>query len=215
MNWEGFSLIYWMLVELKERKSIYTAGVPQGGAWSPILFNLYIRLLGNQVLCCDLFQCADDASLMKVVRTKEEWIKAAEEMNADLNCVYFWGRPWNINFEPTKCFSLCVSLKRDIDHHSPLYMASLPIQEVESLKILGFYFDSNLTWNTMISQLSTRFRQCMGALYRVREYLGPRGLTVAFGSLSDLYVSTAVLHSWVLQLPIYQSLIRYRSWLKQ
>ena len=106
-----------------------------------------------------LFQYADDASLMKVVRTKEEWIKAAEEMNADLNRVYLWGRPWNINFEPTKCFSY------------PLFMASFPIQEVESLKILGFHFDSKLTWNTMISQLSTHCRQCMGALYCVREYL--------------------------------------------
>ena len=50
----------------------FTAGVPQGGVWSPILFNLYIHLLGNQVLCCDLFQYADVASLMKVVGTKEE-----------------------------------------------------------------------------------------------------------------------------------------------
>jgi len=108
----------------------FTAGVPQGGVWSPILFNLYIHLLGNQVLCCDLFQYADDVSLMKVVRTKEEWIKAAEEMNADLNRVYLWDRPWNINFEPTKCFSLCVSLKRDIDYHPPLLMASLPIQKL-------------------------------------------------------------------------------------
>jgi len=47
---------------------------------------------------------------MKVVRTKEEQIKAVEEMNADLNCVYLWGRPRNIKFEPSKYFSLCVSL---------------------------------------------------------------------------------------------------------
>ena len=61
-------------------------------------------------------------------------------------------------------------------------MPSLPIKEVESLKILGFYFDKKLTWNTMISQLSTRCRQRMGALFRMREYLGPNGLAVAFRS---------------------------------
>ena len=55
------------------------------------------------------FNIADDASLLKVIRTKEERIKAAEEMNADLTRVYLWGRPWNINFEPIKCFSMCVS----------------------------------------------------------------------------------------------------------
>jgi len=115
-----------------------------------------------QVLHCDLFQYADDATLMKVVRIKEERIKAAEEMNADLNHVYLWGRPWNIKFEPSKCFSLLVSLKRDTDCHPPLSMASLPI---EGLKKLGFYFDWKFTWSTMINQLSTHchnFISCEG-----------------------------------------------------
>ena len=44
-----------------------------------------------------------------MVRTKEKWIQAAEEINADLNHVYLWGRPWNINFEPGKYHSLCVT----------------------------------------------------------------------------------------------------------
>jgi len=100
----------------------FTAGVPQGGVWSPILFNLYIRLLGNQVLHCDLFQYADDVTLMKVVRTKEERIKAAEEMNAVLHRVHLWGRPWNIKFGPSKCFSF---FKHDTDCLPPLSMASL------------------------------------------------------------------------------------------
>jgi len=78
---------------------------------------VYIRLLGNGVLHCDLFQHADDASLVKEVQTKKDRIKAAEEINADLNRVYLWSGTWNINFEPTKCFSLCVSLKRDADCH--------------------------------------------------------------------------------------------------
>ena len=71
---------------------------------------------------------------------------------------------------------------RDTDCHPPLFMSSLPIKEVESLKILGFYFDKKLTWNALISQLSTRCHQRMGALYRVRKYLGHNGLAVTFRS---------------------------------
>jgi len=52
----------------------FTAVVLQGGFWSPVLFDLYICLLSNQVLYCDLFQYVDDSSLMKMIRTKEEWI---------------------------------------------------------------------------------------------------------------------------------------------
>ena len=41
----------------------FMAGVPQGGVWCPILFNLYIHHLPKQVSHCDMFQYADDSSL--------------------------------------------------------------------------------------------------------------------------------------------------------
>ena len=100
----------------------FTAGVPQGGVWSSILFNLYIQHLTKQVLHCNLFEYADDSSLVKVIKNKENRIAAAEEMIADLNYVFSWGGVWNINnFEPVKCHSLSVSLKVDVECH-PLYL---------------------------------------------------------------------------------------------
>ena len=92
---------------------------------------------------------------MKVIKSKEDWITAAEEIIADLNRVFSWGRMWNINFESTKCHSLCVSLKRYVECHLPLFMDSLSIKDVDKLKILGFYFDRRLTWSSMIENKST------------------------------------------------------------
>ena len=137
----------------------FTAGVPQGGIWSPILFNLYVRHNSRQVLNCDLFEYADDSSLVKVIRRKEDWRAAADEIMVDLNRVFSWGKVWNINFEPAKCHALCVSLKRDLDCHPPLLMDSFSIQEVDSLKILGFCFDRRLTWSSMMESMATRCRQ--------------------------------------------------------
>ena len=77
----------------------FTAGVPQGGIWSPLLFNLYIRHLSDQVLHCDLFQYADDSSLMKVIPSKDNRTIVADELNADLDRIYSWGQTWNINFK--------------------------------------------------------------------------------------------------------------------
>ena len=87
---------------------------------------------------------------------------------------------WNIKFEPAKCHSLCMSLKRDVSLSPPLSMATLPIEEVDVLNILGIHFDRKLTWSYMIDQLATRCRQRLGALYCVRECLGQSGLAVAF-----------------------------------
>ena len=80
-------------------------------------------------------------------------------MSADLARIYSWGWMWNINFEPAKCHSLCVSLKRDVNLHPPLSLATLPIEEVDVLKILGIHFDRKLTWSYMIDQLTTHCRQ--------------------------------------------------------
>ena len=49
-------------------------------------------------------------------------------------------------FEPNKCYSLCESLKKDVDL-PPLYMDALSIVEVDVLKILGIHFNQKLTWN--------------------------------------------------------------------
>jgi len=77
-------------------------------------------------------------------------------------------------------YSLCVSFKKDLDKHPPLFVDSLSIAEVNVLRILGIYFDRKLTWSSMINQLAARSRQRLGAVFRARNYLGQSGLTVAF-----------------------------------
>ena len=69
-------------------KRPFTAGIPQGANWSPILFNLYIRHLSAQILHCDLFTYADDTTLVKMIPIKDDRFAAATEINVDLNRPY-------------------------------------------------------------------------------------------------------------------------------
>ena len=119
---------------------------------------------------------------MKVIPFKDDRTAASDELNTDLDKIHSWGQIRNSNFEPAKCCTLCGSLKRDIDLHPPLFMATLPIDEVDVLKILGIYFDRKLLWSHMIDQLVTRCRQRLDALHRIRDYLGQSGIATAFRS---------------------------------
>ena len=64
----------------------------------------------------------------------------------------------------------------------PLFMATCPIDEIDTLKILGIHFDCKLLCSHMIDQLVTRCRQGLSALYRIRDYLGQSGIVTAFRS---------------------------------
>ena len=137
-----------------------------------------------------------------MISSKYDRIVAANEINIDLGRIHSWGQKWNINFEPTKCHALCVSLKKDVNLHPPLFMDALSITEVDVLKILRIYFDRKLTWSYMIDHLAACSRQQLGAVYHIREYLGQSGLTIAFKSFVRLI---CVLFLWKLLPLIYTS----------
>ena len=117
-------------------------------------------------------------------------------MNADLGRIHSWGRKWNINFEPTKCHALCVSLKKDVGFHPPVFMDTLSIAEVDVLKVLGIYFDCKLTWSYMIDQLATRSRQRLGAVYCVGNILVRVVLLSLLNLLLGRFVSMVTSFLW-------------------
>ena len=129
-----------------------------------MLFNLYVCHLPSQLKSCLLVSYADDSKLLKVIPTKHLRLSAAIEINVDLCSIADWGRRWHIEFEPSKSNALCVSLKRDVKEHPPLFMNGVPIKESKVLSILGFHFDSHLTWDYMIDFAVRRCRQRLGCL---------------------------------------------------
>jgi len=57
-----------------------------------------------------------------IIFQKSDCYNAAAQINADLNALYQFGHPWNIEFAPHKTFSLIISLKTDISEHPPLFL---------------------------------------------------------------------------------------------
>ena len=96
---------------------------------------------------------ADDHTLLKIIPDKSERLAAASELNNDLEAISQFGRLWQIRFSPNKTFSLLISLKHDLfpSPHPSLTMDDTIIPETSSIKVLGFHFDSLLTWEPQIS----------------------------------------------------------------
>jgi len=103
-------------VDASELHSISTE-VPRGAIWSLLLFNLYIQLFPTVVKHCLLIGYADENTLLKIIPQKLDCCNAAAQINVDLNALYQFGHPWNIEFSPHMTFSLIISLKTNISEH--------------------------------------------------------------------------------------------------
>ena len=181
-----------------------TAGVPQGAIWSPTLFNLYIHLLPTVVKHSLIIGYADDHTLLKIILDKSDRITAASQLNEVLEAISQFGKIWQIRFAPNKTFSLLISLKHDLlpTPHPRLTMDDTIIPESNSIKVLGFKFDSLLTWELQIFDIPGRARQRAGQLYHCHSFLTKEDMctiyiswirpTLEYGS--NLYSGAASTH---------------------
>jgi hypothetical protein len=179
----------------------YYAGVPQGGIWSPKLWNFHIRELAFVVQFTKLFKYADDSALMKIIKGVIERTEAVGEVDQDLQAIVDWGKKWKVQFEPKKTHALLCTRKRRAGMKEPT-MDGKKIKFVSDLKLVGLTIDSRLNWKKMACSAASKGRSMIGALYRMKSLLKPSDLQtiyksfvrskMEFGSLE--YIAAAPTH---------------------
>ena len=177
------------------------SGVPQGGIWSPLLFDLFVRKLPREVQHAVMLCYADDTTILMRVPTGGRKT-CATMLNSDLERILNFGKKWLLEFEAKKTKAITISRKRDPDENPPLVMDGTTIAENETLEVLGFTIDSKGTWSAHVDRTVKEARQRLGAIRRVRGYLNDNGVCTAYkafvrpkleyGSLT--YWSTAKTH---------------------
>lgn len=128
------------------------AGVPQGSILGPLLFLLYINDIVTDI-GSNVRLFADDTSLFIIV---DDPVNAASCLNADLDKITQWATTWLVSFNPSKTESLLFSRKRNQDHHPPLIMQNVEINEVNYHKHLGLYLSSDCSWHQHIDYIKEK-----------------------------------------------------------
>jgi endonuclease/exonuclease/phosphatase (EEP) superfamily protein YafD len=161
-------------------------GVPQGSVLGPLLFLLYINDIMFLELSGQHFLYADDIAMLYHGSSKED---LKEMMERDFNTISTWAssNKLSINNDKTKIMFI---KQNDVD--DVVFENGVVIENVNSFKYLGVYFDRNLNFIGHIDALKRKIAPIVGVFRKLR-YVVPQSLKKAvFHSFFDSYMRYAI-----------------------
>ena len=130
-------------------------GVPQGSILGPVLFDLYIVEIIDNISCNSLQY--DDTTLYQQCKLKNLQ-NCIEKLVSDLQIVSDWALQNSLVFNDDKTkYLLFSSIQLDTRHNlnQPNKCKSIynnePVERLNSTKLLAVDFDENLTWITHVN----------------------------------------------------------------
>ena len=137
------------------------SGVPQGSHLGPFLFNIFINDLPATFSHCTPFMYADDLKILKVVNTIED----VALLQSDLDRLVNWCKDNNMLLNVKKCFHVTLTRKHKTIK-CDCYINGVPIVKVDTIKDLGVVFDSKLTFDQHISEITKKATRLLGFILR-------------------------------------------------
>ena len=134
------------------------SGVPLGTVLGPILFLLFINDLPSLVSSSvKLF--ADDSVLYRNIESSADHAKLQE----DLLQLEEWAATWQMNFAPSKCYIMSITLKRQPSSYSYM-LCNTPLEGVTFQKYLGVYITNSLKWSKQAVEMKKKANKILGVL---------------------------------------------------
>jgi hypothetical protein len=151
-----------------------TRGVPQGSVLAPLLFCLYThdicKILRNR---CKYHIYADDTQLY-IECAPAELNEAIRTMNIILGDIVTWSEQHGLKLNPTKTQALLIASPATRKHINtqnliPLTLLGSQIPFTDTVKNLGVYFDTTLSWDKHISSICQKVYGALNNLHKFRD----------------------------------------------
>ena len=138
-------------------------GIPQGSILGPLLFNIFLCDLFFEMNDVDFASYADDNTPFLVGNDLDEVIFKLQNASITL---FQWFKDNQMKANPDKCNFLCSS-----NSNKSIMIENEEICNSSCEKLLGVYFDRNLTFHAHINNICKREAQKLNALSRITSYM--------------------------------------------
>ena len=197
----GFStqFLRWMMSYLTERQQyvqiddkksgkLYTNfGVPQGSILGPVLFNLYVADLADELgTVCNCHQYADDTTIYNSVKPKDFQL-GVEQMNNSLTNLTRWSDESKLALNNNKTKAMLITTPQMANYHSLRTEGVMNIcldnnnnscnnnknnkflEVMESYKLLGVHLSNNFRWDKHINETVSSCYASLAILRKLRN----------------------------------------------
>ena len=156
-----------------------SSGVGQGSHLGPILFLLFINDLRSVIKRSNFLLFADDCKIFKCIKSRNDSVDLQQDTNAFVDWCVLNGLDLNIS----KCKHIRFTRLIEPTYVS-YYIDDNVIESVSSIKDLGVFFDSKMSFNVHIDSVVSRANKLLGFVNRMtKSFSSIRCVLVLYTSL--------------------------------
>lgn len=138
------------------------SSVPQGSILSPLLFALFINDL-PQLIDSKILLFADDLKVFRKIHKQEE----ARQLQRDIETIVNWCRTNHLQLNVSKCNVMSFTRRHESTfQHFNYNINGASLNRVTTLRDLGVMFDTKLTFQQHIKNITTKAYRMLGFIAR-------------------------------------------------